>query len=88
MLLISGGIDSPCGHLYDGPDGAGADGHPLVSPSLTPAVLARHKVLDLVERCGLLGRIHHLVVPFTHIQEEIRDKCAEEYFYRHYKMPV
>jgi len=43
--------------------------------------LAKEKVLSLA---GILtdycGRLTVEVVPFTHIQTEIRDKCPEEYF--------
>ena len=30
--------------------------------------------------CEYAGRIKLHVVNFTHVQEEIRDKCPEEYF--------
>jgi thiamine biosynthesis protein ThiI len=43
--------------------------------------LAKEKVLDLAEiLTGYCGRLTVDIVPFTHIQTEIRDKCPEEYF--------
>lgn len=43
--------------------------------------LAKQKVLDLArELTAYCGRLTVEVVPFTHIQTEIRDKCPEEYF--------
>ena len=42
---------------------------------------ARQKVLDLAEvLTHWAGRMAVAVVPFTHIQTEIRDKCREDYF--------
>ena len=32
------------------------------------------------EMCEFLGRIHVHVISLTHIQEEIRDRCEEDYF--------
>jgi thiamine biosynthesis protein ThiI len=43
--------------------------------------LAKQKVLDLARIISpYCGKMTVEIVPFTHIQEEIRDKCAEEYF--------
>ena len=42
---------------------------------------AKEKVLELARiLTASCGRLTVEIVPFTHIQEEIRDKCPEEYF--------
>lgn len=42
---------------------------------------AKEKVLELGRKLtAWCGRMSVMVVPFTHIQEEIRDKCHEELF--------
>ena len=42
---------------------------------------AKEKVIELTRLLtAWCGRMDLEVVPFTHIQEEIRDKCPEEYF--------
>ncbi|MBP3389535.1 MAG: tRNA 4-thiouridine(8) synthase ThiI, partial [Clostridia bacterium] len=42
---------------------------------------AEQKVAELLERVSqYAGRISLCIVPFTHIQEEIRDHCPEELF--------
>ena len=77
MLLISGGIDSPVAGYMMARRGLELTAIHFVSPPYT-SDMARHKVLDLVKKmCAYSGRITTLVVPFTHIQEEIRDKCAQ-----------
>ena len=39
------------------------------------------KVISLLKQVGrYAGRIELLIVPFTHIQEQIRDNCPEELF--------
>ena len=91
MLLISGGIDSPVAGYMMARRGLELTAIHFVSPPYT-SDMARHKVLDLVKKmCAYSGRITTLVVPFTHIQEEIRDKGAEEYFtviMRRYMMKI
>ena len=43
--------------------------------------LAKEKVLDLAKLLtAYTGRMTLQIVPFTHIQEEIRRQCPEEYF--------
>ena len=43
--------------------------------------LAKQKVVDLARLLApWCGRMALQIVPFTHIQEEIRDHCPEEYF--------
>ena len=42
---------------------------------------AKEKVIELAQLLTVYcGRMTIEIVPFTHIQEEIRDKCPEEYF--------
>ena len=42
---------------------------------------AKEKVLQLAqEMCEFCAKIHVHVISLTHIQEEIRDKCEEDYF--------
>ena len=42
---------------------------------------AKEKVIELAQLLTVYcGRMTMEIVPFTHIQEEIRDKCPEEYF--------
>ena len=80
VTLLSGGIDSPVStwmitrrgvrcipvHFFSFPYTSEAAKEKVVS-------LAR----ELVPSCGAMCL---LVVPFTHIQEEMRAKCPEEYF--------
>ena len=42
---------------------------------------AREKVMDLAqEMCAFCSKIHVHVISLTHIQEQIRDNCHEDYF--------
>ena len=42
---------------------------------------AREKVMQLAqEMCEFCSRIHVHVISLTHIQEELRDRCEEDYF--------
>ena len=62
------------------PVGCGGTAVTLLSFPYT-SELAKQKVLDLAkELTAYCGRLTVEVVPFTHIQTEIRDKCPEEYF--------
>ena len=80
LSLLSGGIDSPVAswmmakrsvalemvHFYS---------YPYTSPE------AREKVLELAKLLTpWCGRLTVHVVPFTHIQEELRRSCPEDYF--------
>ena len=80
MCLLSGGIDSPvaaymmarrgmeieCVHFFSYPD---------------TSEQAKEKVLELARLVTkYCGRMTVNVVPFTEIQEAIRDNCPEEYF--------
>ena len=78
-LLLSGGIDSPVAGWMIAKRGVRINAVHFHSYPYT-SDRAREKVLDLARIlsescCGI--RVH--VVPFTHIQMEIHEKCPEEY---------
>ena len=80
VTLLSGGIDSPVSTYMIAKRGVRLIPiHYFSFPYTSQA--AKEKVIELArlltEYCG---RMTLEVVPFTHIQEEIRDKCPEEYF--------
>lgn len=80
MLLLSGGIDSPVAGWMMAKRGMELCGVHFFSYPYT-SMEARQKVLDLAEvLTHWAGRMTVTVVPFTHIQTEIRDKCREDYF--------
>ena len=80
MLLLSGGIDSPVAGWMMAKRGLELGGVHFFSYPYT-SMEARQKVLDLAEvLSGWCGRMTVTIVPFTHIQTEIRDKCREDYF--------
>lgn len=80
LLLLSGGIDSPVAGYRVARRGLTVDAIHFESYPYT-SVQAREKVLELA---GIMtdtcGSIHLNIVSVTHIQEELRDKCREEYF--------
>jgi len=79
-LLLSGGIDSPVAGFMIAKRGVHMIPVHFFSFPYT-SELAKQKVLDLAkELTAYCGRLTVEVVPFTHIQTEIRDKCPEEYF--------
>lgn len=79
-LLISGGIDSPVAGYMMAKRGLELCAVHFESPPYT-SPRAREKVFALLEKLThYCGRVPCEVVPFTQIQEEIRDKCPEEYF--------
>ncbi len=79
-LLISGGIDSPVAAYMMAKRGLALTAIHFFSPPYT-SEMAKQKVLDLLEALTpYCGRIRLFVVPFTEIQEEIRDRVPEEYF--------
>ncbi len=79
-LLISGGIDSPVAGYIMAKRGLTLDAVHFESPPYT-SPRARAKVVKLA---GLIskycGRIYLHIVPFTEIQEEIKNNCPEEFF--------
>ena len=80
VTLLSGGIDSPVSTYMIARRGVRLIPVHFFSFPYT-SEQAKEKVVELA---GLLtdycGKMTMEVVPFTHIQEEIRDKCPEEYF--------
>ncbi len=79
-ILISGGIDSPVAAYMMAKRGIELIAVHFASPPYTTE-LAELKVMDLLHRVAKYsGMIATYVVPFTEIQEQIRDNCPEEYF--------
>lgn len=79
-ILISGGIDSPVAAYMMAKRGIKLTAIHFASPPYT-SERAEQKVAKLVEEVSAYaGRMEMLVVPFTHIQEEIRNSCPEELF--------
>ncbi len=79
-VLISGGIDSPVAAYMMAKRGLSLNAIHFASPPYTSA-LAEEKVKTLLSKVARYsGTIKLAVVPFTEIQEEIRDKCPEDYF--------
>ncbi len=80
LLLLSGGIDSPvAGHMM-AKRGLFIDALHFESFPYT-SERAREKVLELArELTEYLGNIRVHIISLTHIQEELRDCCDEEYF--------
>ena len=80
VTLLSGGIDSPVSTYMISKRGVRLIPIHFFSFPYT-SQQAKDKVIELArELCDYCGRMTLEVVPFTHIQEEIRDKCPEEYF--------
>lgn len=79
-LLISGGIDSPVAAYMMAKRGVELTAIHFASPPYT-SERAEQKVVSLLTQVAqYAGHIKMYVVPFTHIQEEIRDRCPEELF--------
>ena len=80
MSLLSGGIDSPVASWMMAKRGVALEmvhfySYPYTSPE------AKEKVLELARLLTpWTGRLIVHVVPFTHIQEELRRACPEELF--------
>ncbi|MCI8650332.1 MAG: tRNA 4-thiouridine(8) synthase ThiI [Anaerotruncus sp.] len=80
MLLISGGIDSPVAGYMMAKRGLRVYAVHFVSPPYT-SEHALEKVKTLCKRMSAYcGRIRLAVVPFTALQEAIRDNCPEDLF--------
>ena len=80
LLLLSGGIDSPVAGYMMAKRGAVIDAVHFEAPPYTSerAKLKVEKLAKIItDYCGDI-RFH--CVPFTEIQETLRDKCPEEYF--------
>ena len=80
VTLLSGGIDSPVSTYMIAKRGVRLIPVHFFSFPCT-SQQAKDKVIELGHQLtAYCGRMTMEVVPFTHIQEEIRDKCPEEYF--------
>ena len=80
VSLLSGGIDSPVSSYMIAKRGVRLIPVHFFSFPYT-SQQAKDKVIELGKiLTAYCGRMTLEVVPFTHIQEEIRDKCPEEYF--------
>ena len=80
LLLLSGGIDSPVAGYMMAKRGLIVDGIHFVSPPYT-SERALMKVETLCEKLtSYCGDIRFYCVPFTEIQEALRDNCPEEFF--------
>lgn len=80
MLLLSGGIDSPvAGHMMARRGLELGAVHFFSYPYTSEE--AKDKVLELARiLSGWTGKLTVSIVPFTHIQQEIRERCSEDYF--------
>ena len=80
VSLLSGGIDSPVSSYMIAKRGVRLIPVHFFSFPYT-SQQAKDKVVELGRiLTRFCGKMTMEVVPFTHIQEEIRDKCPEEYF--------
>ncbi len=79
-LLLSGGIDSPVAGYMIAKRGVSLHGIHFFSYPYT-SERAKEKVVELARRLSVFtGRIEISVVPFTEIQEKIRECCREDMF--------
>ena len=80
LLLLSGGIDSPVAGCMMAKRGLEIEALHFESFPYT-SERAREKVMQLAEEmCEFCAKIHVHVISLTHIQEELRDNCQEDYF--------
>ena len=80
VSLLSGGIDSPVSSYMIAKRGVQLELVHFFSPPYT-SQMALDKVTELARQLvPWCGRMTLHVVPFTHIQEEIRQKCPEDHF--------
>lgn len=80
LLMLSGGIDSPVAGYMMAKRGLIVDCIHYVSPPYT-SERARLKVEALCAKMtDYCGDIRFFCVPFTELQEALRDNCPEEYF--------
>lgn len=80
MLMLSGGIDSPVAGYMMAKRGVKISAVHYVSPPYT-SERARLKVERLCEKISAYcGDVDFYCVPFTKIQEAIRDNCPEDLF--------
>ena len=80
VTLLSGGIDSPVSTYMIAKRGVRLIPVHFFSFPYT-SEQAKEKVIELADMLSdYCGKMTLEIVPFTHIQEEIRDKCDEDYF--------
>lgn len=80
LLLLSGGIDSPVAGFMMAKRGVDVEALHFESFPYT-SEQAKEKVFSLADKvCAYCGRMFVHVISLTHIQEEIRDRCDEDYF--------
>ena len=80
LLLLSGGIDSPVAGYMMAKRGMDVEALHFESFPYT-SERAKEKVLTLArEMCEYMGKINVHIISLTHIQEELRDRCDEDYF--------
>ncbi len=80
LLLLSGGIDSPVAAYMMAKRGLRVDAIHFQSPPYT-SERALLKVETLCEKLTeYCGRLRFYCVPFTEIQEALRDNCDNDYF--------
>ena len=80
LLLLSGGIDSPVAGYMMAKRGLRVEALHFESYPYT-SEQARDKVLELAkEVCAYTERMNVNVLSVTHLQEELRDRCEEEFF--------
>ena len=80
LLLLSGGIDSPVAGCMMAKRGMEIEALHFESFPYT-SERAREKVMQLAqEMCEYVSRMHVHVISLTHVQEELRDNCKEDYF--------
>lgn len=79
-VLISGGIDSPVAAWMMAKRGLSLTAVHFASPPYT-SELAEMKVMSLLKKVAKYsGPICTFVVPFTKIQEQIKDNCPQDFF--------
>ncbi len=80
LLLLSGGIDSPVAGCMMAKRGLEIEAIHFESfPYTSPRAL--EKVMTLAEKmCKFCSKIHVHIISLTHIQEELRDNCKEDFF--------
>ena len=80
LLLLSGGIDSPVAAYMMAKRGVIIEALHFESFPYT-SERAREKVLELARIvAGYAGKIHVHIISLTHIQEELKRACEEDYF--------
>ena len=80
LLLLSGGIDSPVAGCEMAKRGMDIEALHFESFPYT-SERAKEKVMTLAEEmCEFCSRMYVHTISLTHIQEELRDKCNEDYF--------